>query len=147
MSLSLFNLVHRACAQLENFLGGSEAYRARVTACVVPCIGQLAVATRESSAWKNINHLVCVKTNHSSPKVRTLDFIYVGYCIHFSPKVRTLEFIYAYYCIHSSPKVRTLEFSYVYYYIQSSPKVRTLGFIYVYYCIHSSLKVRILEFI
>lgn len=56
--------------QLENMLGGEEAYETRITKHLVPCIAQFAVAMGDDSQWKVLNYQVLLKTRHSSPKVR-----------------------------------------------------------------------------
>lgn len=56
--------------QLENTLGGEEAYQARISKHLVPCIGCFAVAMGDDSQWKPLNYQVLLKTRHSSPKVR-----------------------------------------------------------------------------
>ncbi|XP_043551503.1 HEAT repeat-containing protein 1 isoform X2 [Chiloscyllium plagiosum] len=56
--------------QLENMLGGEEAYKDRVTNHLVPCIAQFSVAIGDDSVWKPLNYQILLKTRHSSPKVR-----------------------------------------------------------------------------
>lgn len=63
------NVCH-VCPQLENTLGGEEAYQTRVTKHLVPCIGHFSVAMGDDSQWKPLNYQVLLKTRHSSPKVR-----------------------------------------------------------------------------
>ncbi|XP_069035979.1 HEAT repeat-containing protein 1 isoform X1 [Lepisosteus oculatus] len=59
-------LVH----QLENTLGGEEAYQTRITEHLIPCIAQFSVALGDDSQWKPLNYQILLKTRHSSPKVR-----------------------------------------------------------------------------
>uniref|UniRef100_UPI00398EA4BE HEAT repeat-containing protein 1 isoform X2 n=1 Tax=Pristiophorus japonicus TaxID=55135 RepID=UPI00398EA4BE len=56
--------------QLENMLGGEEAYKDRVTNHLIPCIAQFSVAIGDDSVWKPLNYQILLKTRHSSPKVR-----------------------------------------------------------------------------
>ncbi|XP_064176653.1 HEAT repeat-containing protein 1 isoform X2 [Anguilla rostrata] len=56
--------------QLENTLGGEEAYQTRITKHLVPCIGHFSVAMGDDSQWKPLSYQVLLKTRHSSPKVR-----------------------------------------------------------------------------
>ncbi|XP_030354908.1 HEAT repeat-containing protein 1 isoform X1 [Strigops habroptila] len=56
--------------QLENTLGGDEKFQDRVTAHLIPCIAQFAVAMADDSLWKPLNYQILLKTRHTSPKVR-----------------------------------------------------------------------------
>ncbi|NXA38189.1 HEAT1 protein, partial [Eudromia elegans] len=56
--------------QLENMLGGDEKFQERVTAHLVPCIAQFAVAMADDSLWKPLNYQILLKMRHTSPKVR-----------------------------------------------------------------------------
>lgn len=56
--------------QLENTLGGEEAYQARVTKHLVPCVAQYAVAMGDDTQWKTLNYQILLKTRHASSKVR-----------------------------------------------------------------------------
>ncbi|XP_078413403.1 HEAT repeat-containing protein 1 isoform X1 [Cetorhinus maximus] len=56
--------------QLENMLGGEEAYKDRVTNHLIPCIAQFSVAIGDDSVWKPLNYQILLKTRHSSSKVR-----------------------------------------------------------------------------
>lgn len=57
--------------QLENLVGGTVAYQQRVTAHLVPCVGQFAVALADDTQWKKLNYQILLKTRHSDAKVRT----------------------------------------------------------------------------
>ncbi|KFQ56778.1 HEAT repeat-containing protein 1, partial [Nestor notabilis] len=56
--------------QLENTLGGDEKFQDRVTAHLIPCIAQFAVAMADDSLWKPLNYQILLKMRHTSPKVR-----------------------------------------------------------------------------
>uniref|UniRef100_A0A8C6Z126 HEAT repeat-containing protein 1 n=2 Tax=Nothoprocta perdicaria TaxID=30464 RepID=A0A8C6Z126_NOTPE len=56
--------------QLENMLGGDEKFQERVTAHLIPCIAQFAVAMADDSLWKPLNYQILLKMRHTSPKVR-----------------------------------------------------------------------------
>ncbi|XP_064652664.1 HEAT repeat-containing protein 1-like [Lineus longissimus] len=56
--------------QVENQLGSESEYELRINDHLVPCIGQFALASGDDSAWKPLNYQICLKTRHSSPKVR-----------------------------------------------------------------------------
>uniref|UniRef100_UPI00398EE581 HEAT repeat-containing protein 1-like n=1 Tax=Pristiophorus japonicus TaxID=55135 RepID=UPI00398EE581 len=56
--------------QLENMLGGEEAYNDGVTNHLIPCIAQFSVAIGDDSVWKPLNYQILLETRHSSPKVR-----------------------------------------------------------------------------
>ncbi|CAL8284634.1 unnamed protein product [Merluccius merluccius] len=56
--------------QLENMLGGEEAYQLRVTKHLVPCLGQFSVAMGDDTQWKALNYQILLKTRHGSSKVR-----------------------------------------------------------------------------
>lgn len=59
------------CFQLENTVGGEQAYQQRVTRHLVPCVGQFSAALADESQWKTLNYQVLLKTRHSNAKVRT----------------------------------------------------------------------------
>ena len=59
--------------QIENDLGGSDAYEARVDEFVVPSIAQLAMAVHDDAMWKKLNHSVLLKTRHHETQVRLLE--------------------------------------------------------------------------
>ena len=59
--------------QIENDLGGSDAYEARVDEYVVPSIAQLAMAVHDDAMWKKLNHSVLLKTRHHETQVRLLE--------------------------------------------------------------------------
>uniref|UniRef100_A0A3Q1INU8 HEAT repeat-containing protein 1 n=1 Tax=Anabas testudineus TaxID=64144 RepID=A0A3Q1INU8_ANATE len=56
--------------QLENTVGGEQAYQQRVTRHLVPCVGQFSAALADESQWKTLNYQVLLKTRHSNAKVR-----------------------------------------------------------------------------
>ncbi|NWS42028.1 HEAT1 protein, partial [Probosciger aterrimus] len=56
--------------QLENTLGGDEKFQDRVTAHLIPCIAQFAVAMADDSLWKPLNYQILLKMRHTSSKVR-----------------------------------------------------------------------------
>ncbi|XP_007435093.1 HEAT repeat-containing protein 1 isoform X1 [Python bivittatus] len=56
--------------QLENMLGGEAKFQERVTAHLIPCLAQFAVAMADDSLWKPLNYQVLLKMRHASPKVR-----------------------------------------------------------------------------
>ncbi|XP_038616880.1 HEAT repeat-containing protein 1 [Tachyglossus aculeatus] len=56
--------------QLENLLGGEEAFQERVTTQLIPCLAQFAVAMADDSLWKPLNYQILLKMRHSAPKVR-----------------------------------------------------------------------------
>ncbi|NWU93578.1 HEAT1 protein, partial [Upupa epops] len=56
--------------QLENMIGGDEKFQERVTAHLIPCIAQFAVAMADDSLWKPLNYHILLKTRHASSKVR-----------------------------------------------------------------------------
>ncbi|XP_062428148.1 HEAT repeat-containing protein 1 isoform X3 [Rhea pennata] len=56
--------------QLENTLGGDEKFEERVTAHLIPCIAQFAVAMADDSLWKPLNYQILLKMRHASSKVR-----------------------------------------------------------------------------
>ncbi|NXU49691.1 HEAT1 protein, partial [Turnix velox] len=56
--------------QLENMLGGDEKFQERVTAHLIPCIAQFAVAMADDSLWKPLNYQILLKMRHTSSKVR-----------------------------------------------------------------------------
>ncbi|XP_057682312.1 HEAT repeat-containing protein 1 isoform X2 [Corythoichthys intestinalis] len=56
--------------QLENTLGGNEAYQQRVTKHLLPCLAQFAVALADDTQWKSLNYQVLLKSRHADAKVR-----------------------------------------------------------------------------
>ncbi|XP_077481923.1 HEAT repeat-containing protein 1 [Stigmatopora argus] len=56
--------------QLENTLGGYEAYQRRVTKHLIPCLAQFAVALADDTQWKSLNYNVLLKCRHADAKVR-----------------------------------------------------------------------------
>lgn len=54
--------------QFENIHG--RKYTKRVTDHLVPCLGQLAVATHDDVLWKSLNYQVLLKTKHTEKEVR-----------------------------------------------------------------------------
>ncbi|XP_028903501.1 HEAT repeat-containing protein 1 [Ornithorhynchus anatinus] len=56
--------------QLENLMGGEEAFQERVATRVIPCLAQFAVAMADDSLWKPLNYQILLKMRHAAPKVR-----------------------------------------------------------------------------
>ncbi|XP_043915044.1 HEAT repeat-containing protein 1 isoform X2 [Protopterus annectens] len=56
--------------QLENVIGGEDAYQERVTNHLIPCIAQFSVAIGDDSLWKPLNYQILLKMRHSSSKIR-----------------------------------------------------------------------------
>uniref|UniRef100_A0A8C9X9F3 HEAT repeat-containing protein 1 n=1 Tax=Sander lucioperca TaxID=283035 RepID=A0A8C9X9F3_SANLU len=56
--------------QLENSVGGQQAYEQRVTQHLVPCVGQFSVALADDALWKTLNYQILLKTRHADSKVR-----------------------------------------------------------------------------
>ncbi|XP_039991801.1 HEAT repeat-containing protein 1 [Xiphias gladius] len=56
--------------QVENTVGGEQAYQQRVTQHLVPCVGQFSVALADDSQWKTLNYQILLKTRHTDAKVR-----------------------------------------------------------------------------
>ncbi|XP_077595114.1 HEAT repeat-containing protein 1 [Stigmatopora nigra] len=56
--------------QLENTLGGDEAYQQRVTKHLLPCLAQFAVALADDTQWKSFNYNVLLKCRSADAKVR-----------------------------------------------------------------------------
>lgn len=54
--------------QFENVHG--RKYTERVISHLVPCLGQLAVATHDDILWKSLNYQVLLKTRHTEKEVR-----------------------------------------------------------------------------
>lgn len=57
------------CDQLENTVGGPQAYQQRVTQHLIPCVGQFAVALADDTQWKTLNYQILLKSRHSDSKV------------------------------------------------------------------------------
>ncbi|KAM6964387.1 LOW QUALITY PROTEIN: HEAT repeat-containing protein 1 [Tautogolabrus adspersus] len=56
--------------QLENKVGGVDAYQQRVTQHLVPCVGQFSAALSDDAMWKTLNYQILLKTRHTDAKVR-----------------------------------------------------------------------------
>ncbi|KAM9838096.1 HEAT repeat-containing protein 1 [Aulostomus maculatus] len=56
--------------QLENTLGGDQAYQQTVTQHLVPCVGQFSVSLADDTQWKTLNYQILLKTRHTNAKVR-----------------------------------------------------------------------------
>lgn len=72
MDIQLKKLTLHYCWQLENFMGGKDAYQNRVGSLIVPCLAQLAVATRDDSLCKQLNYQVLLKARHKEAQVNYL---------------------------------------------------------------------------
>ena len=66
MVLSLF-------VEMENVVGGEDAFQERVMKVLSPCLSQLVVITREESSSKMLNNLILLKTKNPSPKASPLN--------------------------------------------------------------------------
>eukprot|EP01133_Synstelium_polycarpum_P006408 gene6408-7434_t len=67
--------------QLDNQMGTSDAYHARIEKYLVPCITQMAITINQDMLWKPLNHAVLMKTRSPYANVR-LSAISVVHSLH-----------------------------------------------------------------
>ena len=63
-------LVEPMCAQLENMLGGEEAYKVRTEEHVAPCLVQMAITVHDDQMWKPLHHAILRRTRSDVAMVR-----------------------------------------------------------------------------